>query len=623
MIEGAATECWQCGVEIVSRAVGDDSAGGAQTVPFDTTHTWVRGQRSMLGREIIGQYVIVDKLGEGGMGEVYLADQPAIGRQVAIKIVLPQTRERDHEEHVQRFRNEAKAAASLESAHIVQIFNWGELDDGTLFMAMEYLPGRTLAQLIAERGPLEPELVVTIAEQICAALSEAHAAGIIHRDLKPSNIMLIERGETHPPQPTCIKVLDFGVAKLEGSDITRSGAMFGTPQYMSPEQLRGDGLDGRSDLYSLGVMLYELLAGELPFASASAIGFVTAHLHEPPPPLPSTVPRALAEVVMMLLAKQPEERPANAAAVVAELHAALGGRSPAARRRARRRALRRGLIGSAVGFSLLALGLGGWQLWQWRLDTQAALARERERGVELERKVRETEAAAALARDEARSAALELRQSSEQVRERREQAQKPQAGKPKPLDPQTRALLTRSRAQLEADLRRVFEERRIPPSEIDAVWRTHETRVAALAAGELSEDDLREQLVSLIDLYRKSFEIKRRGESLPLDRLELLFMTMRTKTALDREHRQAMLEATYEAFDRDEALPPMDRDYYKRLAVAKLIHDHGADADTGKLDDPPKPAPAPDQPSEPSELPPADEDPLPPPPAPLPSLDGI
>src|SRR5690606_868236 len=221
-----------------------------------------------------------------------------------------------------RFRNEAKAAASLEGPHIVQIFNWGELDDGTLFMAMEYLPGRTLAQLIGERGALEPELTVTIAEQSCAALSEAHAAGIIHGDLKPSNIMLIERGLRD--QPTFIKVLDFGVAKLEGSDITRSGAMFGTPQYMSPEQLRGDSLDGRSDLYSLGVMLYEMLAGELPFSSPTAVGFVTAHLHEQPPPLPASVPRALAEVVMMLLAKQADERPTDAAAVVVELRAALG-----------------------------------------------------------------------------------------------------------------------------------------------------------------------------------------------------------------------------------------------------------------------------------------------------------
>src|SRR5690606_29248642 len=159
---------------------------------------------------------------------------------------------------------------------------------------------------------------------------------------------------------------------------------FGTPQYMSPEQLRGDGLDGRSDLYSLGVMLYEMLAGKLPFSSPTAVGFVTAHLHEQPPPLPAHVPPAVAEVVRMLLAKHANERPANAAAVVSELRAALGGRSPAARKRARRRAARRSLIAGAVLLSFAALGVGGWQLWQWRIDTAQALANERARAEQLE-----------------------------------------------------------------------------------------------------------------------------------------------------------------------------------------------------------------------------------------------
>ncbi|HVI02442.1 MAG TPA: serine/threonine-protein kinase [Enhygromyxa sp.] len=631
MIERAATECWHCGTAVLASAqvVGDDSAGGAPTVPFGDTHTWTRSQRTMIGREVIGQYVIVDKLGEGGMGEVYLADQPAIGRQVAIKIVHPQTRERDHDEHVERFRNEAKAAASLESPHIVQIFNWGELEDGTLFMAMEYLPGRTLAQLLEERGALEPELAVAVAEQICAALGEAHAAGIVHRDLKPSNIMLIERGE----QSNFAKVLDFGVAKLEGSDITRSGAMFGTPQYMSPEQLRGDGLDGRSDLYSLGVMLYEMLAGKLPFSSPTAVGFVTAHLHEQPPPLPTQVPRALAEVVMILLAKHAHERPANAAAVVSELRAALGGRSPAARKRARRRAARQGLVAVAVLIAVAGLGFGGWRLWQWRVDTAEALAHERARAEQLERKVAETEAAAAAAREQARAAAAEFRRSSSEVREQREQVQSAKVRKPKPLDEQTRSLLTRTRAQLEADLREVFEERRIPPSEAEAVWKTHEARVAAVTAGELEETELREQLVSLIALYRKSFEPKRRGERLSLDRLEQLFSTMRTKTELDEEQRRALLEAVYDEVDGDAALPEIDRDYYKRLAVAALIREHAADEDaTSPLDDGPTPKPKPakkpdgDQPPAPdqSSLPPADEAaPLPAPPPPLPSVDGI
>jgi tRNA A-37 threonylcarbamoyl transferase component Bud32 len=631
MVERAATECWHCGAAVVvsAQAVGVDSAGGAPTVPFgDATLTWVRGQNSMIGREIIGQYVIVDKLGEGGMGEVYLADQPAIGRQVAIKVVHAQTRERDHDDHVQRFRNEAKAAASLESPHIVQIFNWGELEDGTLFMAMEYLPGRTLGQVLTARGALEPELAVAVAEQICTALSEAHAAGIVHRDLKPSNIMLIERGN----QQNFAKVLDFGVAKLEGSDITRSGAMFGTPQYMSPEQLLSETLDGRSDLYSLGVMLYEMLAGKLPFSSPTAVGFVTAHLHEQPPPLPSSVPRALAEVVMMLLAKDPNERPANAAAVVTELHAALRGRSPAARKRARRRTARRLRAAVLVVVSVAALGFGGWRLWQWRIDTEHALAQERARGAELERKVRETEAAAAAAREEARASAAEFRQTSDQVREQREQVQSTEShSKPRHLDAQTRSLLTRSLAQLETDLQQVFDERRIPPSEIDAVWTTHEARVAAVKTGELPEAELREQLVSLIALYRKSFEPKRRGENLSLARLEQLFLSMRLATALDSEQRRAMLDAIYEEYDGDPGLPELDRDYYKRLAVAALIREHGADTDAqldqAPVEPKPKPKPNDQPPPDPGVLPSADDegssDPVPPDASPLPNLPSV
>ncbi len=633
MIERAATECWHCSAAILASAVGVDTPVDAPTVPSSDVNptTWTRSQRAMLGREIIGQYVIVDKLGEGGMGEVYLADQPAIGRQVAIKIVHPQTRASEHDEHVQRFRNEAKAAASLESPHIVQIFNWGELDDGTLFMAMEYLPGHMLAQLIRDRGALDAELAVAIAEQICAALAEAHAAGIVHRDLKPSNIMLIERGE----QTNFTKVLDFGVAKLEGSDITRSGAMFGTPQYMSPEQLRGDGLDGRSDLYSLGVMLYEMLAGSLPFSSPTAVGFVTAHLHESPPPLPAEVPRELAEVVMLLLAKDAGERPADAAAVVAELRAALGGRSPAARKRARRRALRRGLVATAVAAGIALLGFGGWRLWQWRVATEGELARERARGAQLERQVRETKVAADLAREEARAAALEVRRASDEVRKQRVAVQRSRARKPKPkeLAPELRALFSRSRAQLEADLQQVFDERQIPPSEIADVWKTHEDRVAAVEAGELEEIELREQLVSMIGMYRNRFERKRRGDRLPLARLEQLFLEMRTKTELDIDSRRAMLEAIYDEYDHDEAQPELDRDYFKRLAVAELIREHGADADAAKQVDggpseaQPNKAPAADGASsspDPSSLPSGDEtSSLPSPSAPLPSLDGI
>ncbi|PRP92875.1 Serine/threonine-protein kinase PknB [Enhygromyxa salina] len=596
MIEAGAEECWHCGATIEGaqrerrQLVGANTASGAPTVPvgdLDLSRSF-HGP-SMIGREVIGQYVIRAKLGEGGMGEVYLADQAAIGRQVAIKIVHAQIRERDVDDHVTRFRNEAKAAASLESPHIVQIFNWGELDDGTLFMAMEYLSGQTLAQVLREQGPLDAERCVDIATQICAALTEAHGAGIIHRDLKPSNIMLIERADA--PGQRFAKVLDFGVAKLEGSDITRSGAMFGTPQYMSPEQLRAEGVDGRSDLYSLGVMLYEMLVGELPFASPTAIGFITAHLHDEPPPLPSTVPRALAEVVMLLLAKNPDERPADAAAVAFELRAALTGRSPAARRRARRKTLRRALVVTLSLVGLAALGLGGWQLWQSRAQTEDALALERARARALEQQVREQQAAVAQAREEARARAEAQLENSTKVREQRREVQDTSKRRDRAprLDNETRALLTRSRAQLERQLGEILDGRRIPPSEVADVWRSHATRVAALDAGEIDEDDLREELVSMIALYRKNFDLKRRGDQLPLAQLEARFLTMATKSELGEDERRALLDAVYETFDNQD-LPDSDRAYFKRLEVAKLIREHEAEPEP-EPEPEPKPKP--------------------------------
>jgi len=539
-----------------------------------TTHSGPSA--SMIGRDIIGQYVIEAKLGEGGMGEVYLAEQPAIGRKVAIKVVHSQLRV--VEEQAERFRNEAKAAASLSSPHIVEIFNWGELDDGTLFMAMEYLRGQTLAELLDERGPLEPELAVAIATQICAALSEAHAAGIVHRDLKPSNVMLLER-DGH--EGYFVKVLDFGVAKLEGADITASGAMFGTPQYMSPEQLRAGTIDGRSDLYALGVMLYEMLSGELPFRSPSAIGYITAHLHDQPPALPGEVPRALAEVVELLLAKNADERPRDANATAAELRAALGGRSPAARRRARRRALRSGLAVMIVSAVIAALGLSAWQLWRWQNQTELELERERERALALEQRVREQEAAVALAREQAQALAEQQLESSTEVRRQREDVQQRHLERdggdaPRELDAKTRAMLTRSRAQLEDDLRAVLDARRIPPSEIDDLWRSHAERVAAVAAGELAEHELREELASMIELYRKGFDRKRAGDDLPLDQLERRFMTMASEPALSEDDRQAMIDAIYETYEARE-LSDDDRTYFKQLALAKLIREHTPD----------------------------------------------
>jgi tRNA A-37 threonylcarbamoyl transferase component Bud32/uncharacterized protein YdaU (DUF1376 family) len=606
MVEEHASACWHCGVSF-ERASGDNTGGGAPTlaaIGLDGQPS-TRRASTMIGREIIGQYVIREKLGEGGMGEVYLADQPALGRQVAIKVVHAQARESEFDELAERFRNEAKAAASLETPHIVKIFNWGELEDGTLFMAMEYLSGRTLSELIREQGTLAPELAVSIATQICTALGEAHAAGIVHRDLKPSNVMLIERGE----QKNFAKVLDFGVAKLEGSDITRSGMMFGTPQYMSPEQLRAEAIDGRSDLYSLGVLLYEMLVGTLPFSSPTVVGFITAHLHDVPPPLPRSVPSALAEVVMLLLSKDAKHRPADAAAVAAELEAALGGRSPAARRRARRRALRNV---AGVTAMITALGLLGWGaslVWHWRGDLdqehEQELERERARVEELQARIAAQEAEVDRIRTDAESTAATQLQASSRVREERLEAiEQRNPLVPRALDEKTRALLTRDRTQLEAELREVLDQRRIPPSEIADVWRSHEARVAALTAGQIDDATLREELAALIVLYRKSFEREAVGDDLPLAELEERFMTMATRDQLDEAARRARLDAIHETY-RQENLPEIDRTHFTQLAVAKLIREQvvkPGESTPSKPEPPPVPVP------EDGPLPAADDD---------------
>src|SRR5262245_13818302 len=243
-LESGARFCSRCGAQI---------AGAADPTQRDMTQTPMPAADPLIRRQVIGQYVSRKKLGEGGMGAVYVADQPSVGRTAVIKVLHPHF-SRDPQ-MAPRFEIEARAAARLTNPHIVAIYNYGDMGDGTLFLAMEHLAGQNLEQAIRAAGPLSPERAVRIVVQVCDALAEAHRAGVVHRDLKPSNIMLVERGR----EPDFVKVLDFGIAKLEGEKLTATGAIFGTPQYMSPEQLRGESPDGRSDLYSLGVILFEML----------------------------------------------------------------------------------------------------------------------------------------------------------------------------------------------------------------------------------------------------------------------------------------------------------------------------------------------------------------------------
>ncbi len=529
--------------------------------------------RTMIGRDIIGQYVIRSKIGEGGMGEVYLAEQPAIGRHVAIKVLhsgLFRTAEGTRE-GTERFRNEAKAAARLEGPHIVQIFNWGELDDGTLFMAMEYLSGDTLASLLRGRGQLEPELAVHITTQICSALTEAHAAGIVHRDLKPSNIMMIERAG----DPHFAKVLDFGVAKLEGTDITRSGALFGTPQYMSPEQLQAGQIDGRSDLYALGVILFELLAGKPPFSSPTAIGFISLHLNEPPPALPKSVPRALSAVVMRLLAKDPDERPRDAALAAEELRAALAGRAPKPSAKQRRRLLRSamGVVGLSAAISA-ALTLGWW-IWQRQVETQQQLDSERARSQGLETALAEESARAQKAREATRETTREARSTSEKARAEREevidQGTTAIAAKSNSLSPETRKLLDLSQAELLEKFEAVLAEIKLPPSETAEIQKNYRD-----AAARKTKTELHDHLVNLISVYQR-VERLRPGDRLTLAKLEQTFRNMVTLEPMTIEQREEILAATSAELTADTSLSPADLGYFQRLQVAKLIREYARD----------------------------------------------
>ena len=269
-----------------------------------------------IGREILGgQFQILQKIGTGGMGSVYKASQPEMNRMVAIKILHPKLAGR--KDLVSRFRREARAMSQLTHPNTVKVFMYGELEeDGSLYIVMEFLEGRNLNQTVRKGGPLPPDRAIPVLVQVCGALHEAHQMGIVHRDLKPENIFLSEQGgmKDYP------KVLDFGLAKVTerqmrpGSVIlTQEGMVFGTPEFMSPEQAQGKNLDARSDLYSLAVILYEVLTGKLPFNAKTPMEYIQKHVMEPPILLNQRVPGksfppGLETVLNKAIAKKPIDR---------------------------------------------------------------------------------------------------------------------------------------------------------------------------------------------------------------------------------------------------------------------------------------------------------------------------
>ncbi len=287
----------------------------AKTVPAPDEH---------IGKVVANKYRVEQMIGEGGMGKVYKATQLALDKPVVLK-VLRQALLSD-ERTVARFQREAKAASRLNHPNSISVLDFGQAEDGAMYIAMEYVQGKDLHHILSREWPLPEGRVIRVISQVLSALADAHSAGVIHRDLKPENIMVEQRrGEAD-----FVKVLDFGIAKIvdgtndDGPALTRAGFVCGTPEYMSPEQARGAQLDHRSDLYAVGVILYQLTCGLLPFDSDSAVGFATKHLTEVPPPptkrrLEAKISPAMERLIMRALAKSPDDRPQTAEQFRAEL----------------------------------------------------------------------------------------------------------------------------------------------------------------------------------------------------------------------------------------------------------------------------------------------------------------
>ncbi|HEY3207068.1 MAG TPA: Stk1 family PASTA domain-containing Ser/Thr kinase [Gaiellaceae bacterium] len=258
-----------------------------------------------------GRYLIVRKLGAGGMANVYLAEDQELGRRVAIKIL--DDRHAADDSFIERFRREAKNAAGLSHPNIVSIYDRGEAE-GTYYIAMEYLSGRSLKELIVSRGPTPIRIAIDYTRQILAAIGHAHRHGIIHRDIKPHNVVVDADGR--------LKVTDFGIARSGASQMTEAGSIIGTAQYLSPEQARGAPVDQRSDLYSVGIVLYEMLTGKVPFTGDTPLEIAMKHLSEvpvPPSEIRPEVPEDLDLVVLRALAKDPDDRYQTAEEMDADL----------------------------------------------------------------------------------------------------------------------------------------------------------------------------------------------------------------------------------------------------------------------------------------------------------------
>ncbi|HEU4539120.1 MAG TPA: serine/threonine-protein kinase, partial [Polyangiaceae bacterium] len=279
---------------------------------------------------IEGRYIVEEVIGGGNIGLVYRARHKVIGKTVAIKLLRPDFA-RDHEVS-ERFLVEARAASVVDNPHVVDIGDFGALPDGTAYFVMEFLDGRPLSELIRDEAPLPIERVAHIGKQIASGLGAAHANAIVHRDLKPDNLLITSRGH----ETDFVTVVDFGIAKVAGAAnrLTVAGTLYGTPHYMSPEQARGVEVDLRSDIYSLGVILYEMATGRVPFDADSPLAVISLHVTADPVPPHVAYPDAnvsplLSEIIVRCLSKDPADRYASMTEVAEELDRALHWRPSA------------------------------------------------------------------------------------------------------------------------------------------------------------------------------------------------------------------------------------------------------------------------------------------------------
>jgi serine/threonine-protein kinase len=297
--------CPECGRALTERQRSDGGQPDPAAGPAD--------QSDLIGRTFFGEYTIVDRLGEGGMGAVYLAEQKNIDQKIALKVLHAETAESD--EIVQRFHREAKVISRLSHPNIVRVFIFGRTDDDLLFLAMEYIEGVELREKL-DGTPVDELMAIKIMKQVCSALGQAHDLSVIHRDLKPENILLTNfRGEDN-----YVKILDFGIAKIkhpddqDGKQLTQQGIVYGTPEYLSPEQAQAEDLDHRTDIYALGCILFEMMTGQVPFDANASVEILKQKVFEDPPVPSDHAPVAptMEEIIMKAMAKDREDRYSDA-----------------------------------------------------------------------------------------------------------------------------------------------------------------------------------------------------------------------------------------------------------------------------------------------------------------------